>query len=116
MLEKVAPPSVLVDEVHRIVHISEHAGRFLQPAGGPISVNAIDLVRSELRFELRAALDRAFERGETTLSVPILVKFNGPPHRVYLQVKPVLQDGESRPVCASFCSSRVSRSRRAVLG
>ena len=92
MLEKVAPPSMLVDELHRITHLSDNAGRFMQPSGGPLSVDASDLVRPELRFDLRAALHRAFERGEMTLSMPILVHFNGAAHRVYVQVKPVLQD------------------------
>ena len=87
-LEKVAPPSVLVDDSHRVLHLSEHAGRFLQPSGGPLTGDIVDLVRPELRFELRSALHRSFELGQPTLSLPILVRFNGAPHRVHLQVKP----------------------------
>ena len=34
LLERFAPPSVLVDREHDIVHLSESAGRFLQFAGG----------------------------------------------------------------------------------
>ena len=51
-IEQVAPPSILVDESHRVVHLSENAGRFLMPAGGPLSGDIGDLVRPELRFEL----------------------------------------------------------------
>ena len=80
---------------HRVVHLSENAGRFLQPSGGPLSGDAVDLVRPELRFELRSALHRVFEQREPTLSLPILVRFNGAPHRVHLQVKPVA--GQRRP-------------------
>jgi two-component system, chemotaxis family, CheB/CheR fusion protein len=94
MLEKVAPPSLLVDETHRAIHLSDTAGRYLQPSGGPVSTDATDMVRQELRFDLRAALHRAFERGEASLSMPILVRFNGSPHRVCLQVKPVVQEGD----------------------
>ena len=61
-LEKLAPPSILVDETHRVVHLSENAGRFLQPSGGPLSGDVVDLVRPELRFELRSALHRVFEQ------------------------------------------------------
>ena len=92
MLEKIAPPSMLVDEGYRAVHLSENAGRFLQLSGGPVSTEATDMVREELRFDLRTALHRAFERGEPTLSMPVSVRFNGSKHRVYLQVKPVVQD------------------------
>ncbi len=94
MLEKIAPPSMLVDESHHAIHLSENAGRFLQPSGGPVSTDATDLVREEFRFDLRAALHRAIERNEPTLSMPILADLDGQPHRVYLQVKPVVQGTE----------------------
>jgi two-component system CheB/CheR fusion protein len=91
-LEREAPPSILVDEAHRAVHLSENAGRFLQPPGGPLTSDVTELVRQELRSDLRAALHRAFERRESTLSLPILVSSNGLPHRVSLQVRPVRRD------------------------
>src|SRR5262249_47646774 len=65
-IEQVAPPSILIDESHRVVHLSENAGRFLMPSGGPLSGDAVDLVRSELRFELRSALNRVFGAEKTT--------------------------------------------------
>ncbi|PWT88072.1 MAG: chemotaxis protein [Proteobacteria bacterium] len=88
VLEKVAPPSILVDASHRVLHMSENSGRFLQPSGGPLSGNVVDLVRPELRFELRSALHRAFETSKPWLSMPIPVRFNGMPHRVLMHVKP----------------------------
>uniref|UniRef100_UPI00190F422F chemotaxis protein CheB n=1 Tax=Geminicoccus flavidas TaxID=2506407 RepID=UPI00190F422F len=93
MLERIAPPSMLIDEAHRVIHLSDNAGRYLQPSGGPLSIDAVDLVRQELRFDLRSALHRAFERGEATLTTPIPVRFNGAAHRVYLHVKPVVREG-----------------------
>ncbi len=88
-LEQSAPPSVLVDITHQIVNMSGEAGRFIQPSGGQIRNDVTELVRPELRFDLRAALHRAFERNQPTLSLPIPVRFNGTPKRVFLQVKPV---------------------------
>lgn len=93
-LEKVAPPSILVDEAHRVLHMSETAGRYVQPAGGPLTADVVDLVRTELRFELRSALHRLFEQHEPTLSLPLLVRFNGHRHRVHLHVKSP-QDNEA---------------------
>ena len=97
-LEKIAPPSILVDETHRVVHLSETAGRFLQPSGGSLTGDVVDLVRSELRFELRSALHRIFEQQLSTLSLPIPVRFNGAQHRVLIQVKAAETDelGEAR--------------------
>ncbi len=87
-LEKLAPPSILVDRSHRVLHMSDSAGRFLQPSGGPLSGNAVDLVRPELRFELRSALQKVFESSQPWLSLAFPVRFNGSPHRVLMHVKP----------------------------
>jgi two-component system CheB/CheR fusion protein len=88
-IERLAPPSLLVDEMHRAVHLSDNAGRFIAPAGGPLSGDVVDLVRPELRFELRSALHYALDRNEPSLSLPIPVRFDGTPHRVQLLVRPV---------------------------
>jgi two-component system, chemotaxis family, CheB/CheR fusion protein len=95
-LEQLAPPSVLVDAMHRVVHLSENAGRFILPSGGPLSGDAVDLVRPELRFELRSALKRALEQNEPTLSLPVLVRFDSAARRVHLVVKPVHERGSHR--------------------
>ena len=99
-LELSGPPSALVDLTHQIVNMSEGAGRFIQPSGGQIRNDVTELVRPELRFDLRAALLRAFERGQPSLSLPIPVQFNGAPRRVFLQVKPVAleRDGPRQAV------------------
>ncbi|MBV9114557.1 MAG: PAS domain-containing protein [Hyphomicrobiales bacterium] len=96
-LEKVAPPSALVDDAHRVVHLSENAGRYIRPSAGPLSGNLVDLVRPELRFELSSALNRVFEQRQPTLTLPILLRFDGSPHRVHLQVKPVEEVEAAKP-------------------
>jgi two-component system CheB/CheR fusion protein len=96
-LEQSAPPSILVDESHRAIHLSETAGRYLQPSAGPISTDIIELARPELRLDLRAGLYRAIERNESTLSMPIPVRFEGDVHRVYLQVRPAPQENSRGP-------------------
>jgi two-component system, chemotaxis family, CheB/CheR fusion protein len=101
-LEQLGPPSMLVDEGHRIVNLSETVGRFLlQPAGSPTNV-AEDLVRPELRLDLQTGLHRAFEQNEPTLSLPISVRFNGTPRQVSLQVRPFLRDEASRSALVFF--------------
>lgn len=96
-LEMTAPPSILVDRTHRALHLSEHAGRYLEPAGGPLTGDIVELVRPELRLELRNALYRAFEQRLSTLSLPILVQFNGSPRRIYLQARPAGDDDGAAP-------------------
>src|SRR5262249_22671162 len=89
VLERLAPPSIPVDEKRRAIHRSEGAGRFVQPSGGPPSDELAELVRTELRLDLRSALFRAFEHGVPTTSLPIQVQFNGQPHRVIVHVHPI---------------------------
>jgi two-component system CheB/CheR fusion protein len=102
VLENVAPPSILVDDMHRVVHLSENAGRYLQPSGGALSGDVVDLARPELRFELRSALHRFFEQRQPTLSLPIMVRFNGAPRRVHLQVKGVIEPTEAPQALVIF--------------
>jgi two-component system, chemotaxis family, CheB/CheR fusion protein len=91
-LEETAPPSVLVDQRHKLLHLSETAGRYLHMPAGQPTAEATDLVRPELRLDLRAALHRAFEQGEPSLSLPVAVKFNGKARQVSLAVRPVKRD------------------------
>src|SRR5262245_60384712 len=101
-LEQLAPPSMLVDDAHRILNLSETAGRYLlQPAGPPTNV-AGDLVRAELRLDLQTGLHRAFEQNESTLTLPIAVQFNGTSRHVSLHVRPFLREGSNRSALILF--------------
>jgi two-component system CheB/CheR fusion protein len=59
LIERFAPPSLIVTRDHDIVHMSENAGQFLHFSGGEPSVNLLAVVHPMLRIELRGALFRA---------------------------------------------------------
>lgn len=101
-LEVLSPPSMLVDEGHRILNLSESAGKFLLQPGGPPSNVASDVVRPELRLDLQAGLHRAFEQNEPTVSLPLGVKFNGSSRTVSLHVRPYGSDGGARSALVWF--------------
>ncbi len=86
--EDLAPPNILVNEQRHAIHLSETAGRYLQPPAGPLTRDLTELARPELQHELRAALYRAFNNDETSLSPFIPVTFNGAPRRVAVWVRP----------------------------
>ena len=86
MVEQHAPPSVLVDAGHNVLHLSENAGRYLQVPGGPPSSSILKLVRDELRAELRAQLLLAGERQAASRSKPIPVHIDGEICNVVLRV------------------------------
>ncbi|HEY0251902.1 MAG TPA: CheR family methyltransferase, partial [Kofleriaceae bacterium] len=56
LVEYYAPPSMLLNSDLDVVHLSEHAGRYLQMAGGEPTRQALRLIHPELRLELRAAI------------------------------------------------------------
>ena len=89
VLEAFAPPSMLVNEGHGVIHLSETAGRFMMHPSGPVTSDAVAIVRSELQMELRAGLRRAFEQDSPTITLPIPVRFDSASHSVALHVAPV---------------------------
>ncbi len=87
-LEQSAPPSVLVDSDHRVLHLSASAGRFILPSEGSFSSDVTQLVRPELRVDLKLALQRALEDGDPSLTLPIPVVFESGSRRVVMHVAP----------------------------
>ncbi|MFM0203324.1 chemotaxis protein CheB [Paraburkholderia fungorum] len=71
ILELYAPPSVVVDTDANILHMSEHAGRFLRFARGEPSYNLVMLVNPALRLQLRGALFQAMRSNSEVVTAPI---------------------------------------------
>ncbi len=91
LVERYGPPSILVGRDGHVVHLSEHAGRYLVLPGGEPTMSAFRLVRPELRLELRALLRTALEGKAPQRSRPIPVRFNGDVGRVVIDVRPALE-------------------------
>jgi two-component system, chemotaxis family, CheB/CheR fusion protein len=66
MLERYTAASLVVDEQLEVVHLAGRAGEYLHLGEGEPSHNLMDLVRGELRMELRTALYQAFAKGLPT--------------------------------------------------
>ncbi len=95
LVEAFAPPSLLVSPDDKVVHLSEHAGRYLAMPGGELTSSAFKLVRPELLVELRATLHAARQRREPVRSKPVPVRFDGEERPVVLDVRPALDpEGE----------------------
>lgn len=94
-LERYAPPSVLVDEDHNVLHLSDSVGRFLLPSKGILNADVVSLVRPELRHDLSSALHNALDRGEPTLTLPVSVAFETTKRRVQAHVVPIADDERS---------------------
>src|SRR5205085_3942710 len=94
LVEQYAPPSVVVNEEYDIVHLSERAGRYMQVAGGEPSHNLLDLVRPEIRIELRTALYQAAQNRTSVEARGLPVRLDGGTRHVNLLVRPVFGEGD----------------------
>jgi two-component system CheB/CheR fusion protein len=95
LVEQYGPPSVVVNEEYDIVHLSERAGRYMQVSGGEASHNLLNLVRPEIRIELRTALYQATQNRTNVETRSLRVHLDGRTHLVNLLVRPVF--GEDDP-------------------
>lgn len=77
LLQCFAPASVVTDLKGDILYVHGETGRYLRPAPGQASLNAIEMAREGLKLELRAAIRASAEEGTPTLNKEIQVKTNG---------------------------------------
>lgn len=97
LLERYAPPSVVINEDYDILHMSESAGRYMELKGGEPSTNLLMLIRPELRLELRSALYQAMQKKTDVGSRGISIKVGDETKMIDVHVRPVLSDvGKAR--------------------
>jgi two-component system CheB/CheR fusion protein len=96
LLEHFAPPSVVVNEEHDIVHLSENAGRFMMVTGGEPTNNLLKLIRPELRMELRTALFQAVQNRIQVKTDSLQVRTDNGLVGVEMLVRPVLREGDPK--------------------
>lgn len=89
LIERLAPPSLLINAEHDLMHISPTASRFLQFSGGEPSRNLLRTIHPSLRIELRAALYRASQEQQTVDVPPLAINLGSEPVSVAMRVIPV---------------------------
>jgi two-component system, chemotaxis family, CheB/CheR fusion protein len=94
-LEETAPPSILVDDGQRIIHLSASAGKYILHPEGTYSAKLSVVVRPELRLDVRVGLDRALGARQASMSYPLPVSFGDGLRRVAIQVSPVATPGST---------------------
>src|SRR5882724_8011364 len=88
VIERYAPPHVLVNRDGEIVHYSVRTGKYLEPAVGLPNRQLIAMARKGLRLDLRAALREAVETGRTSQRERIAVEIDDRVQLVDLIVEP----------------------------
>lgn len=88
LLEQYAPPSVVINQDYDIVHMSEHAGKYLEITGGAPTKNLLKLVRTQIRLELGAALYQAVQTQVSIEAKNLRLELDGQPHLIDIYVRP----------------------------
>jgi len=77
MLRRYAPPSVLVNELGNIIHISGKTGKYLEPAAGKANLNIFAMARDGLRHELASAFQKALRQTGPVILRGLKIGTNG---------------------------------------
>jgi two-component system CheB/CheR fusion protein len=89
ILERYAPPFVVVNAEGSVLHFSSRTGRYLEPAPGMPSRDLVSMARRGLRLELRAALREALATGYAVERQRVSVEQNGGTQPITLTVEPL---------------------------
>jgi two-component system, chemotaxis family, CheB/CheR fusion protein len=89
LLEQYAPPSLVVNHEHDLVHLSARAGRYLEFAAGEASTNLLRVIRPELRIEVRAALYQASHENRVVQAPGLTLTIGEVKETVNVIVRPV---------------------------
>jgi two-component system, chemotaxis family, CheB/CheR fusion protein len=105
LLDRHAPPSVIVDEDSRIVRARGRTSRFLELPTGDASLDALKMVRAGLLGPLRTALLEARQRDASVRKESLRLRMEDGIYRVALEVTP-LGRGENRHYLIQFESEK----------
>ncbi len=100
--ERYAPAYVVVDLQGDVLHFAGRTGRYLEPTTGTASLALTALVHRDLRFDLRAAMQRALVEARRVELPRLLVKQDDRTHGVNLIVEPVDASGEVTSLVVVF--------------
>jgi two-component system CheB/CheR fusion protein len=89
LLERYAPPTLLVDENGRLLHTFNGAGDFLLQRDGRPSLNVLELLEGNLRFVVAGALKRAQKEKTTVTYGGVEASVGRQPRRVRVVVSAV---------------------------
>ncbi len=93
LLERFAPPSVLVNESGDILYIQGRTGKYLEPASGEAAMNIFTMAREGLRLELGSLIRKAVWHRREVKEDGIRVQVNGGYQTVSVIVKPLTGEG-----------------------
>src|SRR6185503_11930185 len=96
VLDRYAPPGIIVDSDLQIVQFRGQTGKFLEPAPGDASLNLLKMAREGLLYGLRTALTEARKSDSPVRRGGLRVKHNGDSMDVNIEVARLDRAAEGR--------------------
>jgi two-component system CheB/CheR fusion protein len=87
LLERYAPPCVIMDENGNIFYFHGRTGKYLEPSPGKAKLNIFEMARDGLRLELKAGLRKAVAKKTDTVIENLKVKANGDIYAVNVTIR-----------------------------
>ncbi len=91
LIERYAPPTVIVNNEGRIIFIHGRVGKYLEPAEGVANLSIVDMAREGIKFELNSAINEAIMKNKEVEYKNLDVKTNGDYQPISLAVRPINQ-------------------------
>jgi len=89
LLDKYAPPCVIVNHKGDILYTHGRTGKFLELASGSASLNVFEMAREGLRLELSSTVRRCSQQKKAVTLEGLQVKTNGSYQPITLTVRPL---------------------------
>lgn len=96
ILDRYAPPHVVVDAKGDVLHFSARTGPFLEHSRGAPSTQLLGMVRSELRADVRLALREVLSTNRRTRRRAVLTE-DGKLRNVLIDAEPIESEGDNPP-------------------
>jgi two-component system, chemotaxis family, CheB/CheR fusion protein len=97
LLQRYAPPALVIDSDLRILHFQGDTGPYLALSTGPPTVQLLKMLRPEFVLDLRSAISKAKKEGTTIASGPVHFEYSGQARTVRLEVSPLSIDTTRKP-------------------
>jgi two-component system CheB/CheR fusion protein len=97
LLQRYAPPALVIDSDLRILHLQGDLSPYLVLPTGPPTDQLFKLLRPEFAIDLRRALSKAKQQGTAIPTRPIRFEHRGQPCALRLEVSPLTKDDQGKP-------------------
>ena len=102
ILNRYAPPGVIVDDDLQIIHFRGQTGPFLEAAPGEASLNLLKMAREGLLYDLRSALNEARHSNAPARREHVRIKYDGNILDTTVEVVPLVVANDQRHFLIMF--------------